>query len=393
MGKRSIADYPVQGKRVLVRVDFNVPLEGGQVADDTRIRKTLPTIRLLLDHGCAVVLASHLGRPKGQVVPGLMLDPVAKRLAELLGRPVAKLDDCVGPAVLAAVRAMKPGEVTLLENLRFHPEETANDPAFAAQLAQLAEVYVNDAFGAAHRAHASTEGVAHLLPAVAGLLMDAELRALGGLLTDPARPFVVVLGGAKVSDKIGVVTRMLEFADQVLIGGAMCFTFLRAQGLATGTSRVEEESLDVARQALAAAQTSGHPIVLPADFLVAAAPEAGSETRLSPANDMPDGFMGLDIGPATIADFSERIAPAGTVFWNGPMGLFEVEPFSMGTRALTLAIAGCAGATVVGGGDTVSAVRRFSDESRFTHVSTGGGASMEFLEGRTLPGVAALLDA
>jgi phosphoglycerate kinase len=393
VGKRSIADYPVDGKRVLVRVDFNVPLEDGQVADDTRIRKTLPTINLLLDRGCAVVLASHLGRPKGQVVPELTLDPVAKRLGELLGRPVVKLDDCVGPAVLAAVQAMKPGDVTLLENLRFHSEETANDPAFAAQLAQLADVYVNDAFGAAHRAHASTEGVAHLLPALAGLLMDAELRALGGLLTNPARPFVVLLGGAKVSDKVGVVTKMLELADEVLIGGAMCFTFLRAQGLATGTSRVEEESLDVARQALAAAQASGHLIVLPTDFLVAGSPDAGEETRLAPADDMPDGLMGLDIGPATIADFSERIAPASTVFWNGPMGLFEVEPFSMGTRALALAVAACAGATVVGGGDTVSAVRRFSDEGHFTHVSTGGGASMEFLEGRTLPGVAALLDA
>jgi phosphoglycerate kinase len=393
VGERSIADYPVDGKRVLVRADFNVPLEGGQVADDTRIRKTLPTIRLLLDRGCAVVLVSHLGRPKGQAVPGLTLDPVATRLAELLERPVAKLDDCVGPAVLAAVQAMQPGDVTLLENLRFRPEETANDPAFAAQLAQLAEVYVDDAFGAAHRAHASTEGVAHLLPAVAGLLMDAELRALGGLLTKPARPFVVLLGGAKVADKVGVVTKMLELADQVLIGGAMCFTFLRAQGLATGTSRVEDESLDIARQALAAGQASGHPIVLPADFLVAGSPEAGDETRLAPADDMPEGLMGLDIGPAAIGDFSERVAPAGTVFWNGPMGLFEVEPFSMGTRALAQAVAGCAGATVVGGGDTVSAVRRFSDESRFTHVSTGGGASMEFLEGRTLPGVAALLDA
>jgi phosphoglycerate kinase len=393
VGKRSVADYPVDGKRVLVRADFNVPLEGGQVADDTRIRKTLPTIRLLLDRGCAVVLASHLGRPKGQVVPGLTLDPVARRLAELLGRPVGKLDDCVGADVLAAVQAMQPGDVTLLENLRFHPEETANDPAFAAQLAQLADVYVNDAFGAAHRAHASTEGVAHLLPAVAGLLMDAELRALGSLLTDPARPFVVLLGGAKVADKVGLVTKMLELADEVLIGGAMCFTFLRAQGRTTGTSRVEEESLDVARQALAAAQGSGRPIVLPADFVVAGSPKAGVETQIAAADDMPDGLMGLDIGPAAIADFGRRIAPAGTVFWNGPMGLFEVEPFSIGTQALAQAVAGCAGATVVGGGDTVSAVRRFSDESRFTHVSTGGGASMEFLEGRTLPGVAALLDA
>jgi phosphoglycerate kinase len=391
VGKRSVADYPLDGKRVLVRADFNVPLQSGEVADDTRIRKTLPTIQLLLDRGCAVVLASHLGRPKGTVVPELRLDPVARRLSELLGRHVTKLDDCVGPAVLSAVRSMHPGEVILLENLRFHPEETANDPGFAAQLGQLAEVFVNDAFGAAHRAHASTEGVAHVLPAVAGLLLDAELRALGGLLTNPARPFIVLLGGAKVSDKIGVVTKMLEVADEVLIGGAMCFTFLRAQGMKVGASRVEEESIGVAAEALQAGQRAGHPIALPVDFVVAAGPDS-SEVQTVAADHLPEGLMGLDIGPATVAAFSARIAGAGTVFWNGPMGLFEVEAFGAGTRAIAEAVAACAGATVVGGGDTVSAVRRYSDEGRFTHVSTGGGASMEFLEGRTLPGVAALLD-
>jgi len=392
VSKRSVVDYPVDGKRVLLRVDFNVPLKDGYVDDDTRIRKALPTIRLLLDRGCAVVLASHLGRPKGQVVDALRLDPVAARLGELLGRPVSKLDDCVGPEVEAAVRAMKAGDVVLLENLRFHAEETADDAAFAAQLGGLAEVYVNDAFGAAHRAHASTEGVAHVLPAVAGLLMADELRALGGLLTAPARPFLVILGGAKVSDKIGVVTRMLTLADAVLIGGAMCFTFLRAQGLATGTSRVEEESLDVAADTLAAAAREGRTIVLPDDFVVAPAPEASSERRVVAAAAMPAGLMGLDIGPAAIAAFTARIGGAGTVFWNGPMGLFEVDAFAEGTRAVAAAVASSGCVSVVGGGDTVSAVRRFSDERRFTHVSTGGGASMEFLEGRTLPGVAALLE-
>ena len=392
MGKRSVIDYPVDGKRVLLRADFNVPLEEGRVADDTRIRKTLPTIRLLLERGCAVIVASHLGRPKGRVVEALRLDPVAQRLAELLGRSVTKLDDCVGPAVLAAARAMQPGDVALLENLRFHAEETADDPAFAAQLGELAEVYVNDAFGAAHRAHASTEGVAHVLPAVAGLLMAAELRALGGLLGDPAHPFVVVLGGAKVADKIGVVTRMLELADAVLIGGAMCFTFLRAQGFTVGASRVEEESVAVARETLAVARRRGREIVLPLDLVVAPGPDAGGDKRTVGTGEMPEGLMGLDIGPATIAAFAARVAAAGTVFWNGPMGLFEADAFSEGTRALAVAVASCPGVSVAGGGDTVTAIRRFSDESRFTHLSTGGGASMEFLEGRTLPGVAALLD-
>jgi len=391
--KRSILDYPLDGKTVLLRVDFNVPLDGGAVADDTRIRKALPTVRNLLDRRCRVVLMSHLGRPKGQVVEGLRLDPVADRLAELVGRPVTKLDDCVGPQVEAAVKGMQAGDLVLLENLRFHPEETANDPTFAAQLGGLADVFVNDAFGAAHRAHASTEGVAHVLPAVAGLLMAAELKALGGLLSDPARPFVVVLGGAKVSDKVGVVDNMLGLADSVLIGGAMCFTFFLAQGRGIGASRAEPESVDVARDALATAASRGRELLLPVDVVVAAGAEDAANKKTVPADAMPADLMGLDVGPATTGLFAARIAKAGTVFWNGPMGLFEAEGFADGTKAIAEAVAACPGASVVGGGDTVSAVRRFSDESRFTHISTGGGASMEFLEGRTLPGVAALLDA
>ena len=334
MGKRSVVDYPIDGKRVFLRVDFNVPLKDGRVEDDTRIRKALPTIEYLLDHGCSVVL----------------------------------------------------------ESLRFHPEETANDAGFAAQLGALGEVFVNDAFGAAHRAHASTEGIAHVLPGVAGLLMNAELRALGGLLGDPRHPFLVVLGGAKVADKVGVVRKMLELADGVLIGGAMCFTFLKAQGARTGASRVEDESLEVARDTLARAESAGREIALPVDVVAAPGPHEPGERQVAPAADIPAGLMGLDIGPRTIADFTARIAGARTVFWNGPMGMFEVEEFAEGTRAVAEAVAGCACDSVVGGGDTVSAVRKFSDEASFTHVSTGGGASMEFLEGRTLPGVAALLD-
>jgi phosphoglycerate kinase len=393
MGKRSVSDYPLDGRRALVRVDFNVPLANGAVADDTRIRKALPTIQLLLDRGCPVVLMSHLGRPKGKVVDELRLDPVAARLAELLGRPVEKLGDCVGPDVEAAVAGMRPGDVVLLENLRFHAEETANDPGFAAGLGALGEVFVNDAFGAAHRAHASTEGVARVLPAVAGLLMQAELDALGGLLADPARPFVVVLGGAKVSDKVGVVDAMLTLADAVLIGGAMCFTFFLAQGRAIGDSRSEPESVDVARDALAAAASRGRELLLPRDIVVAAGPDDAAGKRVVAADAMPPGLMGLDIGPATAKEYAARVAGAGTVFWNGPMGLFEVDAFADGTRAIAEAVAAGPGVSVVGGGDTVSAVRAFSDDSRFTHISTGGGASMEFLEGRTLPGVAALLDA
>ena len=392
MRKRSVTDYPLAGKRVLVRVDFNVPLEGGRVADDTRIRAALPTIEYLLGQRCAVVLASHLGRPKGKVVEELRMAPVAARLAELLGRPVKTARDCVGPEVEAAARALAPGEVLLLENLRFHAGETANDPAFAAQLAALADVYVNDAFGAAHRAHASTEGVAHLLPAVAGLLLTRELEMLGKLLTDPQRPFVVVLGGAKVSDKIGVIERMLDTADAVLVGGAMCFAFFKADGREVGTSLVDEEGLDAAAAIAAKAQREDRVFELPVDIVVAPAAEAGAPSTVVAADAMPVDQMGLDIGPATAAAFAARIAGARTVFWNGPMGLFEIEDFAAGTRTVGEAVAAGDAVSVVGGGDTVRAVRRFGLEGRITHVSTGGGAALEFLEGKALPGVGVLMD-
>jgi phosphoglycerate kinase len=390
--KRSVTDYPLAGRRVLVRVDFNVPLHEGRVADDTRIRAALPTIEYLLGQGCAVVLASHLGRPKGQVVEGLRMAPVAARLGELLDRPVKTAGDCVGTDVEAAAAALAPGDLLLLENLRFHAEETANDAAFAAQLAALADVFVNDAFGTAHRAHASTEGVAHLLPAVAGLLMVRELEMLGTLLADPARPFVVVLGGAKVSDKIGVIEKMLDTADAVLVGGAMCFAFFRAAGREVGTSKVDLDGLDAAAAIAAKAKDGACVFELPVDIVVAPAAETGAPATVVAADAMPPDQMGLDIGPATAAAFAARVAGAGTIFWNGPMGLFEVEDFAAGTRAVGEAIAASGAVTVVGGGDTVSAVRRFGLEGRIAHVSTGGGASMEFIEGKALPGVVALLD-
>ena len=390
--KRSVTDYPLAGKRVFVRVDFNVPLEAGEVADDMRIRAALPTIAYLRQQGCSLVLASHLGRPKGQVVEGLRLAPVARRLATLVGDEVQSVRDCVGPEVEAAARALGPGSMLLLENVRFHAEETANDPLFAAKLASLAEVFVNDAFGAAHRAHASTEGIAHCLPAVAGLLMTRELEMLGRLLGDPARPFVVVLGGAKVSDKIGVIRKMLDVADEVLIGGAMCFPLLKAQGHGVGTSLVEAGTEQVAADVLAAAAVASGRFVLPQDVVVAAEAVAGAAAETVSADAMPAGKMGLDIGSLTARDYAARITAARTVFWNGPMGLFEVDDFAAGTRAVAAAVAGCPGVSVVGGGDTVSAVRRFGVEDRITHVSTGGGASMEFLEGKVLPGVAALME-
>ena len=390
--KRSLTDYPLAGKRVLVRVDFNVPLEGGRVVDDTRIRAALPTITYLLDQGCAVVLAAHLGRPKGQIVDDLRMAPVAVRLAELLGRPVKTVADCVGPAVEAAASSLLPGEVLLLENLRFHAEETANDGVFAKRLSGLAEVYVNDAFGSAHRAHASTEGVTHYLPSVAGLLMIRELEILGRLLRDPARPFVVVLGGLKVSDKIGVIEKMLGTADAILVGGAMANAFLAAKGYGIGLSKGDGDQVAVAARVLAAAGKTRCELVLPRDVVVAREAVAGAPASVVPADAIAADEMALDIGPETVAEFVRHVRTAGTIYWNGPLGLFELDDFSAGTKAVGEAIAASASVTVAGGGDTVAAARRFGLEARMTHVSTGGGASMEFLEGRALPGVEALMD-
>ncbi|HZL63472.1 MAG TPA: triose-phosphate isomerase [Thermoleophilia bacterium] len=390
--KRSVTDYPLAGKRVLVRVDFNVPLEGGRVTDDTRIKAALPTITYLLDQGCSVVLASHLGRPKGQVVDELRMAPVATRLAELLGRPVQTADDCVGPSVEAAASALAPGDVLLLENLRFHAEETADDAVFARQLAGLADVYVNDAFGTAHRAHASTEGVTHYLPSVAGLLMIRELEILGRLLRDPARPFVVVLGGLKVSDKIGLIKHMLSIADKIVIGGAMANAFLAAKGFEVGLSKGAGDEVAVAGEVLVAAATARCELVLPRDLVVATEAVPGAPSRVAAVADVHPDEMALDIGPESVADFAQHLRSAGTIYWNGPMGLFEIEEFSAGTKAVGEAIASGVAVTVAGGGDTVAAARRFELEGRLTHVSTGGGASMEFLAGSALPGVEALMD-
>ena len=390
--KRSVTDYPLAGKRVLVRVDFNVPLEGGRVADDTRIKAALPTITYLLGQGCSVVLASHLGRPKGQVVDELRMAPVAARLAELLGRPVQATDDCVGPAVAAAAAALAPGDVLLLENLRFHAEETADDAVFARQLAGLADVYVNDAFGTAHRAHASTEGVTHHLPSVAGLLMIRELEILGRLLRDPARPFVVVLGGLKVSDKIGLIKHMLSIADTIVIGGAMANAFLAAKGFEVGLSKGAGDEVAIAGEVLVTAATAHCDLVLPRDLVVAEEAAAGAPSRVAAVADVHPDEMALDIGPESITDFAQHLRSAGTIYWNGPMGLFEIAEFSAGTKAIGEAIASGVAVTVAGGGDTVAAARRFELEGRLTHVSTGGGASMEFLEGSALPGVEALMD-
>ncbi len=391
MNKKTVRDVDVKGKRVLVRVDFNVPLKDGVVADDRRIRAALPTIQYLLDHGAAVVLMSHLGRPKGKPRPELRMDPVADRLSELLGRPVTKLDDCVGVRVENAVNAMQPGDVILLENTRFKPGETKNDPLLAEGLARLGDIFVNDAFGAAHRAHASTVGVAHHLPAVAGLLMEKELAYLGRALADPERPFLAILGGAKISDKIGVIQNLMSRVDSLLVGGGMANTFFKAQGLNVGDSLVEEDALDTARDLL---ESAGDKLVLPVDCVVADRFDAEAQARVVPVDQVPDGWRILDIGPATVAHFSNRLAAAKTVVWNGPMGVFEFSRFAEGTFAIARALANLKDATtIIGGGDSAAAVEQSGLADKMSHISTGGGASLEFLEGKELPGVAALMDA
>jgi phosphoglycerate kinase len=397
MNKKTVRDIDVAGKRVLVRVDFNVPLDSatGQVADDTRIRAALPTIQYLRERGAKVILCSHLGRPDGKVVDRLRLRPVAARLSALLNAPVTMAPDCVGPDVEALVARMQPGDLLLLENVRFHPEEEANDPAFARQLAALADVFVNDAFGTAHRAHASTEGVAHYLPAVAGLLMEKELTFLGGALTNPERPFAALIGGAKVSDKIGVLRHLLEKVDLLLIGGGMANTFLLALSKQIGDSLAEPEQVDVAREMLARTRQKGSPRVeLPIDAVIADRLTADAVTRTIDLErePVPPGWRIMDIGPATVSRFVDALSPCRTVVWNGPMGVFELPPFAAGTLALARALADLPATTIVGGGETAQAVEQAGVADRISHVSTGGGAALEFLEGKTLPGVAALLD-
>jgi 3-phosphoglycerate kinase len=393
MNKKTIKDIDVHGKRVLVRVDFNVPQDAnGAITDDTRIQAALPTIQYLIDQGAKVILVSHLGRPKGGPDDKYRMDPVGKRLAELLNKPVKKLDDTIGPDVEAAVNAMQPGDVILLENVRFYKEEEANDPEFAKKLASLADVYVNDAFGTAHRAHASTEGVAHYLPAVAGFLMQKEIDYLGKALTNPDRQFVAILGGAKVADKIPVIENLLDKVNTLIVGGGMAYTFLKAQGYEIGKSLLDANSIDYCKELMAKAEAKGVGLELPVDILVATELSADARTEIVPTSAIPADMMGVDIGPKSIEKFRTVIMGAGTVVWNGPMGVFEIPAFAAGTRAVAEAMAESKAITIVGGGDSAAAVEQMGFADKMSHVSTGGGASLEFLEGKELPGVTALND-
>jgi len=389
MAKLSIKDLDLKGQRVFIRVDFNVPLKNGVIGDDTRIKSSLPTIQYARQQGATVVLASHLGRPKGKPNPEMSLRPIADRLAELLGQPVAFATDCVGEEARRVT-----GDIVLLENLRFHPEEEKNDAAFAKELAALATRYVNDAFGAAHRAHASVEGITHFIPrAAAGLLMEKELQYLGHALENPERPFVAIIGGAKVSDKIDVIQNMLAKVDRLIIGGAMAYTFFKARGVPVGKSLVEDDKLDEAKAIEADAKKRGVTLLLPTDHVVAAKLEAGAAHEVLAVGDAAIGDrMGLDIGPTTIAAYTAAIADARTVVWNGPMGVFEIDAFAKGTNAVAQAVAAVTGTTIIGGGDSIAAVKKAGIADKITHISTGGGASLEFLGGQTLPGVAALAD-
>ncbi|MGL5061113.1 MAG: phosphoglycerate kinase [Microcoleus sp.] len=399
MTKKTVANLSasdLSGKRVLVRADFNVPLDGGNITDDTRIRAALPTIQDLTSKGAKVILCSHFGRPKG-VTEKLRLTPVAARLSELLGKEVKKTDDCIGDAVAAAVGAMQNGDVILLENVRFYPEEEANDPEFAKKLASVADLYVNDAFGTAHRAHASTEGVTkYLSPSVAGFLIEKELQYLGSAIDNPQRPLAAIIGGSKVSSKIGVIEKLLEKCDKLLLGGGMVFTFYKARGLSVGKSLVEDDKLELAKSLEAKAKERGVAFLLPTDVVVADKFAADANTQTVSVESIPEGWMGLDIGPDSVKTFQDALADCKTVIWNGPMGVFEMEKFAAGTEGIARSLAGLTKtgtSTIIGGGDSVAAVEQLNLGEQMSHISTGGGASLELLEGKELPGIAALDEA
>ncbi|WEK54540.1 MAG: phosphoglycerate kinase [Candidatus Cohnella colombiensis] len=392
MNKKSVRDVDVAGKKVFVRVDFNVPLENGAITDDTRIRETLPTVRFLIEKGAKVILASHLGRPNGAVVDSLRLTPVAARLSELLGKPVVKSDEVVGAAVKAQADALKDGEVLLLENVRFHPGEEKNDGELAKAFAELADLYVNDAFGAAHRAHASTEGIAHHLPAVSGLLMEKELDVLGKALHNPERPFTAIIGGSKVKDKIDVINKMIEIADNILIGGGITYTFLKAQGNEIGLSLCDDSKLELSLEFVEKAKKLGKKLYLPVDLVIADDFKVDANKDIVDITGILPNWEGVDIGPKTREIYADVIKNSKLVVWNGPMGVFELEPFSHGTRAVAQACAESEAYTVIGGGDSAAATEKFKLADRMNHISTGGGASLEFMEGKALPGVVALND-
>jgi phosphoglycerate kinase len=392
LNKKSVRDVDVAGKKVFVRVDFNVPLEDGAITDDTRIRETLPTIRYLIDKGAKVILASHLGRPKGEVVEELRLTPVAARLSELLGKQVNKTDEVVGASVQVKVDALKDGEVLLLENVRFHPGEESNDSGLAKAFAELADLYVNDAFGAAHRAHASTEGIAHHIPAVSGLLMEKELDVLGKALNKPERPFTAIVGGSKVKDKIDVINKMIDIADNIIIGGGLTYTFLKAQGKEIGKSLCDNSKLELSLEFIEKAKKLGKNFYIPVDIVVADSFSASANVDIVDTDHIPAEWEGIDIGPKTREIYADVIKKSKLVVWNGPMGVFEIEPFSYGTLAVAQACATTDAYTIIGGGDSAAAAEKFKLADQMNHISTGGGASLEFMEGKVLPGVVALND-
>lgn len=392
LNKKSIKDFKLKKKRVLIRADFNVPLdEKLNITDDTRIRSSIPTIKYALDNGSSVILMSHLGRPKGEVKDKMRLTPVADRLKELLDKEIKKLSDCVGSEVKEAIKGIEPGDIMLLENLRFHKEEEKNDPSFAKELASLGDIFINDAFGTCHRAHASTEGITKYLPSGSGFLVEKEIEYFERLLEKPEKPYVAILGGAKVSDKIQVFERLMENVDAILIGGAMAYTFLKSKGIGVGNSKLESDKVDLAKKILESAEKKGVKLVLPMDHIVADKVDQGAQTK-EVGQEIPDGWIGLDIGKMTIKKFKEILAGAKIVIWNGPVGFFEIEKFAKGTREIAESLAESNATTVIGGGDTAAAISKLGLEEKMSHISTGGGASLEYLEGKTLPGIAALND-